>query len=40
VDEPRMTADVEDAPGAPPESVPAQRPNADKPDREPALKNR
>jgi cell division septum initiation protein DivIVA len=40
VDEPRMTADIEDAPDAPPGSVPAQRQNADKPDREPALKNR
>jgi vacuolar-type H+-ATPase subunit H len=40
VDEPRVTAEVEDAPDAPPGSAPAQRQNADKPDREPALKNR
>ena len=41
VDEPRMNADLEDGPGdAPAAAVPAQRQNADKPDREPAVKNR
>ena len=41
VDEPRVTADVEDGPAdAPAAPVPAQRQNAEKPDREPALKNR
>jgi hypothetical protein len=41
VDEPRMDADLDDDPGeAPAAAVPAQRQNADKPEREPALKNR
>ena len=41
VDEPRVDADVEDdSDDAPAAAVPAQRQNADKPEREPALKNR
>jgi cell division septum initiation protein DivIVA len=41
VDEPNVTADVDENPGdAPAAAVPAQRQNADKPEREPALKNR
>jgi cell division septum initiation protein DivIVA len=41
VDEPRVNADLDDGSGdAPAAAVPAQRQNADKPEREPALGNR